>query len=651
MTSRSNRRLLLLFVVAVLLPCAVLIGMSVRSMRQDRELAQKRLAEDRARSATEARSALLSRLEALKAQALATPPSLPQSTQRLPSTDPAIRLVADIRGGRLVLPWERTPRATVRRDSVLDEKLRDAEHAEFVERDAAKASALLKEATKLGLAPGDEGLVRLALARTDAKVQDVAGANAQYLRVLTLGPEFRDEQGVPFSLYAASRLAASEGAAVVERLSRTALESCCLGPEALYMLRAVLDTALAHGGNQRDSATSGLRRVVDERIRIAEQSRALQADFPTLGLALPRSAPVPAPRWMTYGSESWFVSVATLDGSAARAASSGAALVALDVNAVLDEVNRQTAASPGLGGRLRPPAQSDGGARLLAAGLSEIPVVYSTTGDAAAPGRRAGSFFVAAVLVVLGVTLFGAYLLWFDVGRELRLAELRSQFVSSVSHELKTPLTSIRMFAETLLLERSEEPGQRREYLGTIVHESERLTRLLNNVLDLAKIERGQKSYRFAPVALDDVVLRCARTMEYPLAQQGFSLHVEADADMPPVPADEDAIQQAVLNLLTNAMKYSGDSRAIDLTLRRLNGDAVVEVTDRGVGIRPQHIGRVVEKFYRAPTTDNERIPGTGLGLTLVDHIVKAHGGRLVIHSEPGRGSTIGIHLPLGDRA
>jgi len=233
------------------------------------------------------------------------------------------------------------------------------------------------------------------------------------------------------------------------------------------------------------------------------------------------------------------------------------------------------------------------------------------------------------------------------VRRELHLAELRSQFVSSVTHELKTPLTAIRMFAETLLMGRTTDQRLQAEYLQTIVNESERLTRLLNNVLDFAKIEQGKKTYRLEPASLADVVGAAARAMDYPLAQQGFALRVQVDEGLPPVRADADALQQAILNLLTNAMKYSGESREIDLRLRRENGDALIEVTDRGVGIAVEEQERIFEKFYRAPTPENGLIPGAGLGLALAEHIAAAHGGRVAVRSAPGQGSTFTIRLPL----
>jgi signal transduction histidine kinase len=224
---------------------------------------------------------------------------------------------------------------------------------------------------------------------------------------------------------------------------------------------------------------------------------------------------------------------------------------------------------------------------------------------------------------------------------------MRSQFVSSVSHELKTPLTAIRMFAETLRLGRLQNQQTREEYLDTIVNESQRLTRLLNNVLDFSKIEKGKKIYRPQPASLPEVIKAAARAMDYPLSQQGFKLNVEIEEGLPPASLDRDALEQALLNLLHNAMKYSDDSRKIDLRLRRHGNHALIQVIDRGVGIAPQEQKKIFAKFYRVPSQENERLPGTGLGLSLVHHIVTAHGGRVEVESAPGKGSTFSISLPL----
>jgi signal transduction histidine kinase len=258
-------------------------------------------------------------------------------------------------------------------------------------------------------------------------------------------------------------------------------------------------------------------------------------------------------------------------------------------------------------------------------------------------------FYSVGLLLIIGVTLFGAYLLWRDVRREVALAETRSQFVSAVSHELKTPLTAIRMFAETLHEGGATGAEAQKEYLETIVNESERLTRLLNNVLDFSKIERGRKTYRREPESLEEIVRFTCQAMQYPLEQKRFSLKVVVEEGIPRARVDRDAIEQALLNLLANAVKYSGQSREIQLRLRSEDGFAVFEVADRGIGIDPEQIPHIFVRFYRVPGSENDRIPGTGLGLTLVQHIAQAHSGHVQVESAPGQGTTFSLYIPLNE--
>jgi len=203
------------------------------------------------------------------------------------------------------------------------------------------------------------------------------------------------------------------------------------------------------------------------------------------------------------------------------------------------------------------------------------------------------------------------------------------------------------MFAETLRLGRAKDMNTQMEYLDTIVNESERLTRLLNNVLDFSKIEQGKRTYHPSLASLPEIVRTAARAMEYPLKQQGFALDVRIDESLPQIRVDRDAIEQAVLNLLSNAMKYSGESRTVGLGVRRDGNCAVIQVIDKGVGIDPKDQAHIFEKFYRVPTRENQSLPGTGLGLSLVAHIAKAHGGSVRVESAPGQGSTFSIILPL----
>src|SRR4029077_13138057 len=160
------------------------------------------------------------------------------------------------------------------------------------------------------------------------------------------------------------------------------------------------------------------------------------------------------------------------------------------------------------------------------------------------------------------------------------MAEMRSHFVASVSHELKTPLTAIRMFAETLAMGRAGGEQATSEYLQTIVNETERLSRLVDNVLDFSRIEQGRKIYRMQPTSLAEVVRSAARAMQYPLSQLGFTLNVSVDDNITSLEADADALEQAVLNLLANAMKYSADARQIEMRLCRSGEEACIDVVD-----------------------------------------------------------------------
>jgi signal transduction histidine kinase len=203
------------------------------------------------------------------------------------------------------------------------------------------------------------------------------------------------------------------------------------------------------------------------------------------------------------------------------------------------------------------------------------------------------------------------------------------------------------MFAETLRMGRARDETMRNEYLETISNESERLTRLLNNVLDFSKIEHGQKRYNFRQACVADTVRSAAHTMRYPLSQEGHQLQVDLGETFSDIRIDPDALEQAILNLLANAMKYSPQGSEIDLRLGRQDGHAVIQVIDRGVGIPSEQLTQIFEKFYRVPARENERVPGTGLGLTLVEHIADAHGGHTEVTSTVGQGSTFSIHLPL----
>jgi signal transduction histidine kinase len=232
---------------------------------------------------------------------------------------------------------------------------------------------------------------------------------------------------------------------------------------------------------------------------------------------------------------------------------------------------------------------------------------------------------------------------------EMELAEVKSNFVSNVSHELKTPLALIRLFSETLELDRVPDPERRKEFLRVIHKESQRLTHLINNVLDVNRIEQGRKTYRIRPVDLAAVINETLAAYDFQLRQQGFEVDIHLAGDLPEVPADAEAVTQALLNLMDNAIKYSKDRKFLRVELSRRDGEACILVQDRGVGIPPREQDRIFDKFYRVEKGLIHDVKGSGLGLSLVRHIVDAHHGRITLESRLGEGSTFMIFLPLGD--
>lgn len=252
----------------------------------------------------------------------------------------------------------------------------------------------------------------------------------------------------------------------------------------------------------------------------------------------------------------------------------------------------------------------------------------------------------ALMAMLAGVMALGVFFVARSIGREVRLAELKSNFVSSVSHDLKTPLALIQLFAETLELGRMKNTDRAPEYYRIINSEARKLTKLINNLLDFSKIEAGLRRYRCEPNDLTDVTRHVLESLQSQFRHNQFTVTSRL-GDPVPVLLDPEAAEQALENLLSNAMKYSPDHREIVVEVGRDGQFGVVRVTDRGVGIPEKLHRRIFRKFYRITTDAGSGPQGTGLGLAIVDHIMRGHGGFVRVQSEPGRGSTFALHFPL----
>ena len=264
-------------------------------------------------------------------------------------------------------------------------------------------------------------------------------------------------------------------------------------------------------------------------------------------------------------------------------------------------------------------------------------------------------FNFALSALMTAVLVAGIALALRTASREIRLSQMKTDFVSNVSHELRTPLASIRVFGEFLKLGRVRDAEKVREYGEYIETESRRLTQLINNILDFSKIESDRKTYQFERADLGELARATLKTFDVQLKQQGFAVRLEEANEPPSVLVDADAFGQVFMNLLDNAVKYSGESREILVRVERRDGEARVSVRDFGVGIPREEQAKIFEKFYRVSTGLVHDVKGSGLGLSLVRHIVKAHGGRVLVESEPGKGSTFTVALPaagtVGEKA
>ncbi|PYQ28595.1 MAG: hypothetical protein DMF56_15270 [Acidobacteria bacterium] len=254
-----------------------------------------------------------------------------------------------------------------------------------------------------------------------------------------------------------------------------------------------------------------------------------------------------------------------------------------------------------------------------------------------------GAFFVLLGAVALAI---GA------VMRQTRLSQMKSDFVSNVSHELRTPLSSIRVFGEYMRLGRVTQADKVREYGEYIEAESRRLTALINNILDFSKIESAEKQYRFCDADVTDLVERTVAAFAVPLRDQNVVIAFHPPAAPPPLlRVDKDALGQALVNLLDNAIKYSNGTNEIDVRVTASRDSVRISVRDHGIGIPVVEHKKIFEKFYRAGSGLVHDVKGSGLGLSIVQHVAQAHGGRVEVESAAGEGSTFTIVLPGGGQA
>jgi signal transduction histidine kinase len=264
----------------------------------------------------------------------------------------------------------------------------------------------------------------------------------------------------------------------------------------------------------------------------------------------------------------------------------------------------------------------------------------------AAAIRGADRTLIVAAFAAVSLA-FGFVLTARAVRESASLAEMRSEFVATVTHELKTPIATIRAVGDSLASGRVSESGEQREYAGLVVQEAKRLTRLVDNLLAMARITDVADVYSFEPLSLDTLAETVIGQFRQQLSAARFDARVEMPVDLPAVRADRTAMTLLLENLIDNAIRYSPATRSLRISAHQNGGGLVVlEVADQGRGIPLDEIGHVTRKFVRGRHAGSG---GSGLGLAIVKRIVADHGGRLAIHSVVDAGTTIGISLPISE--
>jgi two-component system, OmpR family, phosphate regulon sensor histidine kinase PhoR len=278
--------------------------------------------------------------------------------------------------------------------------------------------------------------------------------------------------------------------------------------------------------------------------------------------------------------------------------------------------------------------------------LQMVPRSYTELEQGMKNQRRTNLFFIILSMSTIFFSLAIIYGAW---QRDRQLRQLKEHFISNVSHELKTPLSLIRMFSEILVTGRVRSEDKKEEYYRIIHNESDRMSRLINNLLDFANLVRGIEQKHFEKTNLAQVVTKALEAYRYEIQKDGFVLTLEISPDIPDSYADPNAITMAFFNLLDNSVKYSADQKQIEVQVGRKDGFLNLSVRDRGIGIPLAEQQKIFDQFYRGSDASVRRIRGSGIGLAITRRVAKMHGGEVLVESEPGKGSTFTLRIPIID--
>ena len=636
---RTARRLLLIFGVAIVAPGLALGFLSAKALVQERRLAERQLQETLAAAADSAGTRLQSELKEWQQAADnisgsgSVGPGSWSERVRMAVREPgaAVVLIGSLDRPQAVpagqLLYELSPLQEAR-PVPTPPLLTKGEYLEL--RDKLYEPAIVVYRQALASAkPGERAAILVRLARTLKKAGHVDDALQAYRR-LEAEPPVRIGS-LPSDLIAGYEVASAQHDPVrldgAFRVYQNLIEGNWQLEKTSYAFYAAWARDLA-------PHTDEFRRVSDKEQRklaltsaaerFVNEPRALCLIDGQASLAFWRSEPFAAivlggrfvrERLLSHVVPGLSVSVTTLDGQI-------------------------------LAGEPLPAGQPSAASVISSANVPLRVLVWPTDATAlVAAIDRQRNLYLGMVASILTLLTFGAYFTVRTVQSELAVSQLKSDFISTVSHEFRSPLAGINQLGEMLRDGRVTDEGRRREYYDMIVAETGRLRRLVENILDFSRMEEGQKQYRLESLDPSEWLRELTDDFRAQVAAAGFSIESNIPDELPAVLADREALTTAVHNLLDNAVKYSADARSVRVAAETDRTVLSISVRDCGVGISSEDGPRIFERFYRGRGEQARQVKGVGLGLNLVHHIVTAHGGTVDFQSMEGQGSTFIIRL------
>ncbi|MGE5436630.1 MAG: sensor histidine kinase [Syntrophothermus sp.] len=280
--------------------------------------------------------------------------------------------------------------------------------------------------------------------------------------------------------------------------------------------------------------------------------------------------------------------------------------------------------------------------------LPEYYLAMSFTGETVESLVQKRTYTNLIFIIILIILIFvGSYAAFKTIKKDIELAQIKSEFVANVSHELRTPLALITMFAETLEMGRVPSEVKKKEYYTIISQETNRLSKIVNKILNFSKMEAGKRTFNFDLIDINEVACEVFNTYKFHVRNKGFKFEIKVDDSLPLIKADKDAIGEAIINLIDNAVKYSEDEKEIKITTGTTDENIYLEVADKGIGISEENQKRIFDKFFRVTSNLVHNTKGTGLGLSLVKHIMEAHKGDVTVTSTLWKGSTFRLVFPI----